>query len=180
MQRFLRRKLLFNAVLILSICDQILTMSFSFAGPVPVTPFLLRSHHRMTLDESSLDWNAFGVPTSHQKKFFTPRWTLSMDLMTCFMMDVSMTHKERLFVTCQKLFKLINWYGRKWVPFEHASIWHNLKHPTGSRRSHTFVTVYPFTGRYLSGGVIIMQGLLVFSFREGCHPMVDTRPPQTF
>ena len=33
------------------------------------------------------------------------------------------------------------------------------------------ISVYPFT--YLS----VMQGLLVFSFPEACHHMVDTRPP---
>ena len=33
------------------------------------------------------------------------------------------------------------------------------------------ISVYPFT--YQS----VMQGLLVFSFREACHPMVDMRPP---
>ena len=77
MQRFLRRGTLSYSA---NLCDQFLTMSFRFAGPVLVTPFLLRSHHRMNLDESSFDWNAFGVPTSHQKVFFTPRWTLSMGI----------------------------------------------------------------------------------------------------
>ena len=40
-------------------------------------------------------------------------------------------------------------------------MWYNLKHP------NRHISVYPFT--YQS----VMQGLLVFSFREACHPMVD-------
>ena len=61
----------------------------------------------------------------------------------------------------------------KWVPFvnapfELASIWHNLK----SRRP--YICVHPFTD------LNVMQGLLVFSFREACHPMLETRQPKTF
>ena len=43
-------------------------------------PFPLRSHHRMSLDESRFDWGTYGVSTSHQKKKLSSdepcRWPL--------------------------------------------------------------------------------------------------------
>ena len=141
-------------------------------------PFPLRSHHRMNLDESRFDWKRIWCSYFSSKKFLTPRWTLSIDLVTYFMMDVRMTHTARLFVTCPKfsnVFIDITENGFVWT----RSICHNLKHPTGSRRSYIFVTdcvvsiYWPISKRH--------HNVLVFSFqREGCLPMVDTQPPKTF
>ena len=50
---------------------------------INLTPFSLRSHHRMNLDESILDWDACGISVFllHIKESFSPfdepcRWTL--------------------------------------------------------------------------------------------------------
>ena len=56
-----------TSVSCLSILINLLTMPFRFAGLV--TPFSLRSHHRLNLDESRLDRDEFSVPASHLKKF---------------------------------------------------------------------------------------------------------------
>ena len=70
-----------TSVSCLSILINLLTIPFRFAGLV--TPFSLRSRHRLNLDESRLDWDAFSVPASHLNFFFTLRtfdepcrWTL--------------------------------------------------------------------------------------------------------
>ena len=182
MQRFKQRKLLFNAVLtILSI--SVINFSQCPSGNLCTNAQWPHFHWDLIIawtwtNRGSIG-NAFGVPTSHQKSFSLPdeRWTLSMDLITYFMMDVRMTHTTCLFVTCQKLSNVfidITENGFVWT----RSICHNLKHPTGSRRSYIFVTdcvvsiYWPISKRH--------HHVLVFSFREGCHPMVDTQPPKTF
>ena len=95
------------------------------------------------------------------KKFFICRWTLSMDLM----IDVSMTEAFSNLLTD---FGLMNSFYQYTFWTRQHCMWYNLKHP------NRHISVYPFT--YQS----VMQGLLVFSFREACHPMVDSQPPKTF
>ena len=52
-------------------------MSFRFAAPVLVTPFSLRSHHRMNLQLGRIEVRLERIWCSYfpSKKFFTPRWT---------------------------------------------------------------------------------------------------------
>ena len=94
------------------------------------------------------------------KKFFIRRWTLSMDLMIDS--DVSMTDAFSNLLT--DFGEMSSFYQYTFRTRQHY-IWYDLKHP------NRHISVYPFTYQR------IMQGLLVFSFREACHPMVDTGPP---
>ena len=150
-------------------------------APMPRDPIFIEisSSHELRRIEVRLETHlVFLLPI--KKVFHSPmnvRWTLSMDLITYFMMEVRMTHTARLFVTCPKISNVfidITENGFVWT----RSICHNLKHPTGSRRSYIFVTdcvvsiYWPISKRH--------HHVLVFSFREGCHPMVDTQPPKTF
>ena len=138
-------------------------------------PFPLRSHHRMNLDESRFDWGTYGVSTSHQKKKYPPM--NPVDGPYYFFWWISawhMTLTARLVCdlpeTCQIYWLILG----KWVPFintlfELASTAYGISWST--QIADHIISVYPFT--YLS----LVQGLLVFNFREACHPMVDTRPP---
>ena len=75
-------------------------------------PFPLRSHHRMSLDESRFDWGTYGVSTSHQKKKLSSdepcRWPL-LYFFDGYQHDT--WHSQRAwFVTCQKLVKFTDWF----------------------------------------------------------------------
>ena len=80
-----------------------------------------------------------------------------MDLM----IDVSMTDAFSNLLT--DFGEMSSFYQYTFRTRQHY-IWYDLKHP------NRHISVYPFTYQR------IMQGLLVFSFREACHPMVDTGP----